>query len=234
VSHEVLVAVLVTVLVDELTGMSRWAAGRVAQWAARHSYPFDPERAKDRAEEWHELVTESIPTNISALCCGLGLGAAALARMAARRVKALAPLGHHALRLVPGTDGAGRRRRERQIAERRTACIDLVRAASELKIQALCAGDDTGRLRQQAASTQVQAAAVALLAPDPLAESAERLAVAAGCIADAAAAHRGADRSLADSLRELDESIRAFRAAAVDMFRDLLQISPAPQGRSPR
>jgi hypothetical protein len=72
VSSEVLVAILAALVVNELTGVSRWTAGKIARWAARRIYRSNPERASGRAEEWQALISKSVPMNISALCFGLG------------------------------------------------------------------------------------------------------------------------------------------------------------------
>jgi hypothetical protein len=103
VSREVLVAILAAILVNELTGASRWTAGKVARWAARRIYLSNPERASGRAEEWQALISKSVSSNISALCFGLGLGAAALAYATARQATAFAPVAAIGLKSVAGT-----------------------------------------------------------------------------------------------------------------------------------
>ena len=219
---EVLIAVLATIVVDELIGVSRWVAGRVARWAARRIYLSDAERAKERAEEWHALVSESIPTSISALCFSLGLGVMALACMAARRVTALGSLVSRASKMLPDTNRTRYEWRERHITERRAACLSLMQAAGELKLHAADVGSSVDWIRQQAMHTQMRAARVALLAPDSLAEPAECLAVIAGRLADATAAGSidTNDACVLAICQELDESVRAFWRAAVDTFRD--------------
>jgi hypothetical protein len=231
VSREVVVAALVTVLVGELTGVCRWASDRVARWAAPRIYLSDVQRARERAEEWHAHISESIPTSISALCFGLGLGAMALAYMAARRVAALGSLIGCASRMLSGTGSTGHDWHERHVTEQRAACLALMQAASELKLQAADAGDDIRRIQLQAAHTQMQAARAALLAPDSLADSAERLAVVAGQLADATAARssNGGQADVPAAYQELEESVRLFWRAAVDMFRDLSQTGSTPQ-----
>jgi hypothetical protein len=99
---EVLAAVLAAILVSELTGVSRWAAAKVARWAARRIYPSNPERASGRAEEWQALISNPIPGSISALCFGLSLGAMALGRSAARRAATLAPAAAAGLMRLAG------------------------------------------------------------------------------------------------------------------------------------
>lgn len=50
----------------------------MTRWAAKRIYPSNPERAARRSEDWEALISESIPTNISRLCFGLGMGCAGL------------------------------------------------------------------------------------------------------------------------------------------------------------
>jgi hypothetical protein len=231
VSREVLVAALVTVLVGELTGVSRWAADKVARWAARRIYLSNAQRAEERAEEWHALISESIPTSISALCFGLGLGVLALSYMTARRVATLGSLVSCASRMLSGSCMTGHDWNERHVTEQRAACLALMQAVSELKLQAADAGGDVKWIQFQAAHTQMQAARAAFLAPDLLADSAERLAVVAGQLADATAAQssNGDQADVPAARQELEESVRVFWRAAVDMFRDLSQTGSTPQ-----
>jgi hypothetical protein len=73
--RDVIVAAVAALIVNELTDLSPWTAIRVARWAAGKIYADKPERAEKRAEEWEALISgESIPTKISKLLFGLGLG----------------------------------------------------------------------------------------------------------------------------------------------------------------
>jgi hypothetical protein len=84
-SREVLLAVVVTLIVNEVTEVSPWTAIRLVRWAAKHIYAGNTERAAQRAEEWEALIDESIPTKISKLFFGLGFGCAGLYCVAMRR-----------------------------------------------------------------------------------------------------------------------------------------------------
>ena len=75
---DILVAVVATLIVNEVTDVSPWIAIRLVRWAARHMYAANADRAARRREEWEALINESIPTKISKLSFGLGLGCAGL------------------------------------------------------------------------------------------------------------------------------------------------------------
>jgi hypothetical protein len=75
---DVIVAVVVTLIVNEMSDISPWLAVRVARWAAGKIYASNPEMAARRAEDWQGQIDESIPTKISKLCFGLGMGCAGL------------------------------------------------------------------------------------------------------------------------------------------------------------
>jgi hypothetical protein len=77
-SREVLVAVVVTLIVNEAIDISPWTAIRLVRWAAKHIYAGNTERAARRAEEWEAVIDESIPTKVSKLFFGLGFGCAGL------------------------------------------------------------------------------------------------------------------------------------------------------------
>jgi plasmid stabilization system protein ParE len=87
-SREVLLAVVVTLIVNEVTEVSPWTAIRLVRWAAKHIHASNTERAAQRAEEWEALIDESIPTKISKLFFGLGFGCAGLYYIAMRRAPA--------------------------------------------------------------------------------------------------------------------------------------------------
>jgi hypothetical protein len=75
----------VTLLVNEVTGVSPWLAIRLVRWAAKHVYVSDTDRAAQRQEEWEALIG-SIPTNISKLLFGLGFACAGLYYIALRHL----------------------------------------------------------------------------------------------------------------------------------------------------
>lgn len=236
VSREILVAVLVTLIVDETTGLSRWSAAKLAHWAANHIYPADVERAQKRAEEWDALISKSIPTNIAALCFGLGLGAAAVACMAKRRAAVIVSTLSRVYAVPPADRLA--ERNERRAAEYRQASLALLRAASELRLRVadtphyspeyLCV--HLAQIRSEAVNTQLQAVNVALLAPDAPAGSAERLGEAASRLADAT------ERAISDAglmtsipeFTELDQNMKAFKQDAVAVSRDLASSGTVP------
>lgn len=92
-SHEVLLAVMVTLIVTEATDVSPWIAIRVARWAAKHIYVGNTDRAARREEEWEALIERAVPTKISKLFFGLGFGCAGLYCIAIRALlKALPAL----------------------------------------------------------------------------------------------------------------------------------------------
>jgi hypothetical protein len=77
--RDVIVAVVAALVVNELTDLSPWTAVRVTRWAAGKIYADNPDRAARRAEDWEALISgESIPTKISNLFFGLGMGCAGL------------------------------------------------------------------------------------------------------------------------------------------------------------
>lgn len=76
--RDVIVGVIVTVIITEFTDVSPWLAVKMTRWAAKRIYPTNPEKAARRSEDWEALIRESIPTNISRLCFGLGMGCAGL------------------------------------------------------------------------------------------------------------------------------------------------------------
>src|SRR5258708_5298581 len=89
---------------------------------------------------------------------------------------------------------AERDRRERSTDATRNACVELLRAAGELRILAEnmsnYRGDANGmrarvdQARSQAEATRLHAASVAMRVPDKLAGPAEKVAVAASGLAD--------------------------------------------------
>ena len=59
---DIILTVVVTLIVNEVTGVSPWLATRLVRWAAKHIYATDADRAAQREEEWealHRLDTDS-------------------------------------------------------------------------------------------------------------------------------------------------------------------------------
>jgi hypothetical protein len=121
---------------------------------------------------------------------------------------------------------AGRDRHERGVNARRQACVELLRAASDLRTRvanaAMYHGDEMparlADIRSCAAAVQVQAASVGFLARETLAEPAERLASAAADLA--AAAVQSTDMSLNQmpsrpDFTAFDQSVDTFRSTAI-------------------
>jgi hypothetical protein len=120
-----------------------------------------------------------------------------------------------------------RERRERHEADARQACIDLYRAAVEMRTQVANNHEYHGKemgarlalVRRYAADAAVHAASIALLAPEKLADPAEQVALAADRLAAAAAANTdlalGVSKKAPD-FRELNDCIANFRKQAVD------------------
>jgi hypothetical protein len=120
---------------------------------------------------------------------------------------------------------AERDRRERCAEAKRQACLDLLRAAGELRTRVANTLQDPGdqigarlaEIRESEGAVHLHAAGVALLAPAKLAEPAEALAMAASQVAVTAA--RDTDRRgitiRPPDFTGLDESVAAFRRMAV-------------------
>lgn len=124
-----------------------------------------------------------------------------------------------------------RDRQDQHLRERRQACLDLLRAAGDLRTGVANAaqyhGDQmAGRLadiRGGAAAVSLHAVNVALLAPEQLAEQAERVALAARLLARAA--EDQTDMQLGQMIgepdyTEIDESVAVFRQAVIDGDQD--------------
>jgi hypothetical protein len=100
-----------------------------------------------------------------------------------------------ALILICDAQQAKRDRQERQAAEQRQACLDLLRAAVGLRTQVAnnVAYQGTGmrellaQVREHTAAAQVHAVSVAILDPGRFAEPADRLAAASSLAASAEA-----------------------------------------------
>jgi hypothetical protein len=245
--REIVLTVIVTLIVDDLARSSRWSAAKVVRWSAERIYVSDSERAARRAEEWDGLVSDSIPSDISALFVGISLGAFAVACMARRGVTGVASRCRRACRRLPGRVAPRDGRAGFLLDDHREASMALLEAALELR---LCLADDVqvplggtaGHLpaiRRLAADAQLRAANVALLGAGTLGESARKLGEAAGRLADevSRAGEAASGGAGVPDVSELDASIRAFQRRAAAVSRDLAgnggAVPAESAGRSP-
>jgi hypothetical protein len=132
--------------------------------------------------------------------------------------------------IVADARRGGRARREREARDLRQACLDILSAVGDLRMQvdnaALGHGDEMiarlAEIRAAAAAVQLHAVSVALLVPARLGECAQALADAAARLAAAAAAgtepvaHEMVTRP---DFASLDAAEGAFRDAAVAQAR---------------
>jgi len=122
---------------------------------------------------------------------------------------------------------AKRDRAERHEAAKRDACEKLLRAAIDLRTQVAnnrsfrgdrsAMTDRLEKVREHAAAAQVHAASVALLAPESVAEQADRLAGAAGELADWTAVNTNLDQGALNAEPDftvLNDRLAAFRTSA--------------------
>lgn len=227
---EVAVAVLGAVMADELTGGSRWTAARIAGWAARRIYRDNAARAAERAEEWTALISTTLPTNLAALCFGLGLAAAAIAYVITQYLGRVGSALRGSRAELPALLIAEHYRREHLAETQRVACLALLSEVSQLRLRTANAAAVPAKeiglylddVRDLAAKVQLAAANVAMLAPQAQA-AAGRLAEAAKRVADAMAAERALiqrRRIRPPRFSELDETVQAFLQAAVDLRTD--------------
>jgi len=123
---------------------------------------------------------------------------------------------------------AERDRQERFLASTRDACVELLRAAGELRtcVQNIHSyrGDAAGlrtrleEVRADAAATQLHAAWVGLLVPDRLAAPADQLVDAASKLADAVEQNADVDHGVMvgkPDVSQLDMCVATFRAEAL-------------------
>jgi hypothetical protein len=121
---------------------------------------------------------------------------------------------------------AKRDRQERHAEAMRQACVELLRAAGDLRAQVannysyhgLEMGARLEQVRRYAAATQLYAVSVSLLAPEILGESADLLATAAGSLADWAVGNTNLEQGSMirePNFRQLDDCVRAFRTKVV-------------------
>jgi hypothetical protein len=127
---------------------------------------------------------------------------------------------------VQGALAARRERRERNEADQRQACVELVQAAENLRTQVAdnhdYHGDEMGarlaQVRAYAAQARVQAVRMSLMASHGLAATAQGLAAAASRLAEAAEAttnlRQGTSTDLPD-FGDLETCMAAFKAEAV-------------------
>jgi hypothetical protein len=227
VTREVVVAVVVTLIVGDAARSARWSSARLARWAAGQLYAADRSRAAERAEEWEALISETIPSDISAFCFGAGLAATAAARAFTRQAAHAFSSTRRSVMRVPWIRQARRNALNRRSDEHRQVSLSLLATASRLR---LLLTDPARRspehadgylreIRRLAADAQLQAVHIAMLGPPRLAESAGRLAQAADDLADRAAAQAGdadaAEQADTGRLGEFDERTRDFQCAAV-------------------
>jgi ParB-like chromosome segregation protein Spo0J len=153
-----------------------------------------------------------VPLYVAAITAAAGIGGAALPSL---------------VTIIRDVKQAGRDRRDRQAETKRQACLDLLRAASELRARVANTadyhGDEIGarlaQIRESEAAIHLSAAGVALLTPEELADPAARVARAASRLVMSAeemvdvAAKQMVARP---DFEEFDKSVTAFRDKAVD------------------
>ena len=229
---EVVAAVLGAVMADELIGGSRWIAARIAGWAAERIYRDNPERAAERAEEWAALISTTLPTNLTALCFGLGLAAAAIGCVTARYLGRMGSALRGTRAELPALLIAERDRQGHLAEVQRVACLTLLTEVSQLRLRTANATATPPKeidlyladVRDLAAKVQLAAANVAMLAPQAQA-AASRLAEAATRVADAMAAERALiqrRRIRPPRFSELDETAQAFLQTAANLRTDFI------------
>lgn len=153
-----------------------------------------------------------VPLYVAAITAAAGIGGAALPSLAT---------------IIRDVKQAGRDRRDRQAEARRQACLELLRAASELRARvantADCHGDEIAarlaQIRESEAAIHLSAAGVALLTPEELAEPADRVARAASRLV--MFAEQQVDKAAKQMITrpdfgELDKCVTAFQNKAVD------------------
>jgi hypothetical protein len=130
--------------------------------------------------------------------------------------------------LARDSQQAKRDRSERRAEAKRQACLDLLRAAGELRTRlantAAYQGTEMGarlaEVRECDAAVQLHAVSVALLAAGKLAEPAEQLATAVSSLVATATAAENIDTRQGEMLHKpdftgLDATVAAFRRKAV-------------------
>ncbi|MET8986964.1 hypothetical protein ABZW49_16075 [Nonomuraea wenchangensis] len=74
---EIILSVVGGLIVNEMSSLSPWLAGKLVVWSARHQYN-DPARAAARAEELSALIANR-PGKLGKLCTAMGFTSAAIA-----------------------------------------------------------------------------------------------------------------------------------------------------------
>ncbi len=152
---------------------------------------------------------------VAAITAAAGIGGAAIPAIAV---------------LIRDVKQADRDRRDRQAETKRQACLDLLRAASELRARVANTadyhGDEIGarlaQIRESEAAIHLSAAGVALLTPKNLAEPAARVASAASRLVMSAEEKVDKDAKqlvTRPKFEEFDKSVTAFQDTAVDDVR---------------
>ena len=152
-----------------------------------------------------------VPLYVAAITAAAGVAGAAIPAIAV---------------IIRDVRQAERDRRERRAEAKRQACLDLLRAAGELRTRVANAaeyhGPEMGSLlagiRECEAAVRLHAVSVALLAPEKLTEPAAQLADAAGRLVAVTERNTNIDRGVMVPRPEftgLDEKLTAFRRTVV-------------------
>lgn len=156
-----------------------------------------------------------VPLYVAAITAAAGVGGAALPSLAT---------------IIRDVKQADRDRRDRQAETKRQTCLDLLRAASELRAHVTNTADYYGvemgarlaQIRESEAAIHLSAAAVALLAPENLAEHAARVARAASRLVMSAEEKVDVNAKALvtrPDFEEFNQSVSAFQDKAVDDLR---------------
>jgi hypothetical protein len=152
-----------------------------------------------------------VPLYVAAITAAAGVAGAAIPAIAV---------------IIRDVRQAERDRRERRAEAKRQACLDLLRAAGELRTRVANAAEYHGAemsgllagIRECEAAVRLNAVSVALLAPGKLADSAEKVADAASrlamFVADNTDKHAG-EMLVKPNFAKLDESVEDFSRTAV-------------------
>jgi ParB-like chromosome segregation protein Spo0J len=165
--------------------------------------------------DWHHpgenASMTDVPIYVAVITAAAGVGGAALPSVAT---------------IIRDVKQAGRDRHDRQAETKRQACLDLLGAASELRARVANTadyhgdeiGDRLAQIRESEAAIHLHAAAVALLAPENLAEPADLVARAATRLVMAAEEKvdpNAKQMVTKPDFKEFDKSVEAFRDKAV-------------------
>jgi len=138
--------------------------------------------------------------------------------------------------LIRDVRQAERDRRERKTTAARAACVELLRAAGELRILAETIGSYRGNadgmrarvaeMQGKSEETRLHAASVSLQAPGKLDAPAQKVAVAASELADEVVENMDLNHGVLvgnPNIGRLADCIASFRDGAVDYFRGLFR-----------